>query len=75
MREEASVITGNDTEGACADQSASLSDLERLWGGAGPIDSADPAMRDRFLAIGCPLPPPPPPPPAAERIWYRPLCA
>ncbi|MBX0330264.1 hypothetical protein K2Z83_21585 [Oscillochloris sp. ZM17-4] len=65
---------GNSTEDARGDQSASLRDLERLWGGAGQGIVADEALREHYLASGCPLPPPPPPP-ASESIWHQPPCA
>jgi hypothetical protein len=52
----------------------SLSNLEQLWGDLGQHAIADEAMRERYLASGCPLPPPPPPP-DNEQTWHQPPCA
>jgi hypothetical protein len=57
-----------------AQQSASLNDLERLWGDLGQSAFLDQALRDLCLEHDCPLPPPPPPP-ANQDIWHQPLCA
>ncbi|NTV62390.1 MAG: hypothetical protein HGA65_02490 [Oscillochloris sp.] len=57
-----------------APQSASLNDLERLWGDPGQSLFADEAWREQLLERGSPLPPPPPPP-TPPAVWHQPLCA
>lgn len=64
------MIEGSSTEPARAQQSASLSDLELLWGEVGLSTFADEETRERYLDSGCPLLSP-----TDEQIWQQPLCA
>lgn len=54
---------------ADAAQSASLSDLEQLWGDQTQIVFADEATRAHYLENDCPLLL------HEETSWYQPLCA
>ncbi|NNJ12911.1 hypothetical protein EKD04_021520 [Chloroflexales bacterium ZM16-3] len=58
------------SEDARVQQSASLSDLEQLWGDGGLRAFSDESTRERYLETECPLPSL-----ADEQIWQQPLCA